>query len=346
MNKKKAKNLINSLFAKTGVASLTSRFVTPRGYARILLYHRVNDLVLKESSISDRLTVTADNFRRHMKYVAANFNAMSLPEFVASARTKSEIANRAVIVTFDDGYLDNYRFAFPILKEFNIPATIFLATDYIGSNRCLWWDVLEELVLDPGIELKKLDLLEFKNEGINFAKEDRVTIFWKMYWYLKSVEPSQREEIMTRIFQASERTSETQCLSARRMLAWDQILEMSQHGITFGAHTRSHVVLSKVPLSSAKTEIVNSKNEIERETGTAVTSFAYPNGGLDTFNEDIIDILKKAGYTCAVTTVKGFASPKDDLFRLKRYNIDGEDSFSTFQCKLTGVYELPGLKSI
>jgi len=346
MNKKKVKNLVNSLFAKTGVASLASRIVTPRGNARILLYHRVNDLELPESSISDRLTVTTVNFRQQMKYLSENFNVMSLQEFVVSASKKDTIADRSVIVTFDDGYLDNYRFAFPILQEFKIPATIFLATDKIGTGRYLWWDVLEALVLDPGIDLKTLDLLDFRNEGINFAKEDNVTIFWKMYWYLKSVEPVRREDIMARIFQALGRTTGMLELSSRRMLTWDSIREMNQHGVSFGAHTCSHVVLSKVPLSSAKNEIVNSKNEIERQTGMAVTSFAYPNGGLETFNDDVIDILKKAGYICAVTTVKGFASLNDDLFRLKRYNIDGEDSFSTFQCKLSGVYELPWLKQI
>jgi len=336
MNKKKLKNLINFIFVNSGMSALASQVIHGQNMVRILLYHRVNDTPLVEASISDRLTVSVEKFRKQMEYVAGNFNVMSFSEFGERRKYSEAIPEKTVILTFDDGYLDNYNFAFPILKEFKIPATIFLATDYINTNRFLWWDVLEEIVLDPGIDLKELFVPEL-HEGINFAREDRVHLYWEIYNYLKSIDPSKREDILLQI------SPEKRDLTSRQMLSWKHIVEMSKQNISFGAHTQSHAILSKISLAQAKNEIRNSKSEIEYRIQKRVVSFAYPNGGPDTFNDDIVEILKQSGYENAVTTVKGFVNSKDDLFRLKRYNIDGEDSLSTFKCKLSGIYEMPGL---
>lgn len=341
MNKKKIKNAVNFIFAHSGGSAIASRLIGSGNPVRILLYHRVNDLPLQEASISDRLTISVENFRKQMKYISDYFEVISLANFIELVKTNAPLPDKAVIVTFDDGYRDNYKFAFPILKEFKIPATIYLATDFINSNRFLWWDVLEEVVLNPEIELKKMTTLLLQEKGTNFAGEDRVRFFWEIYSYLKSIEPAQRDEILKIMYADLKISPDKMDMSTRQMFSWEHIFEMSKSNISFGAHTQSHVILSKISLTKAKIEIQNSKNEIEYRTQNSVTSFAYPNGGLDTFNEDIVELLKNSGFESAVTTVKGFAGSNDNLFQLKRYNIDGEDSLSTFKCKLSGIYELP-----
>ena len=129
-------------------------------------------------------------------------------------------------------------------------------------------------------------------------------------------------------------------LTTKKLLSWENVIEMSDNMITFGAHAKTHDILSQVPLEIAEKEICQSKKEIENHILKDVISFAYPVGNKKTFNDNIINILKQNGFQCAVTTIKGFVDSSDDLFALKRYNIDGEDSFDTFKCKLLGVYEL------
>lgn len=340
MNRKKVKNNINFALVTSGMSGLTAGLMRSKNQARILLYHRVNDLPQVEASISDRLTVSAKTFHTQIKYLIRNFNIVAMDELIQCIRSQTKLPENAVIITFDDGYLDNYNFAFPILKKFQVPATIYLATDFINSNRYLWWDILEEIVLNPEVELKMLFLPEFKEQGINFAGLDRVGFYWEIYSYLKSLEPFRRNLLLKKIFQSVQKSQEEIDLSSRKMLDWEHVVEMSQYRISFGAHTQSHTILSKISLAQATNEIVNSKNEIEYRIQKRVTSFAYPNGGPDTFNHDIIDILEQSGFESAVTTVKGFVKPHDDVYQLRRYNIDGEDNLSTFKCKISGVYEL------
>jgi len=263
-----------------------------------------------------------------------------MESLVEKIRQQKIIPKNSVIITFDDGYFDNYKFAYPVLKELQIPVTIYLATNYIGSSKYFWWDVLEELLLNYTDNNFKLFLPGLSVEKICQTDKDKVQIFWQIYSYLKTFDEKKRDEILNNIFDDLQMSQKELDLTTKQKLSWENVIEMSNNNISFGAHTETHSILSQVPLNAAKKEISHSKSKIESYSQKKVISFAYPVGGGKSFNNKVIEILKENAFQCAVTTIRGSVNLHDDLFTLRRYNIDGLDNFSAFKCKVFGTYEL------
>jgi peptidoglycan/xylan/chitin deacetylase (PgdA/CDA1 family) len=120
------------------------------------------------------------------------------------------------------------------------------------------------------------------------------------------------------------------------VLSWTEIDEMSERNIRFGSHTVTHPILTQIPLSQAKTEIMNSKKELERKLGQPITTFAYPNGLREDFNPEIMDILAQNGFTCAVTMIPGRVDTDTNPYMLKR--VGPGWNFDAFKFVLAGLY--------
>ena len=119
----------------------------------ILMYHRVAELEIDPWSLS----VTPQNFGEHLEVLQKHYHPLSLQQLVEALRGNKR-PDRAVVVTFDDGYADNFYNAKPLLEKYNIPATFFISTGFIGQNREFWWDELERLLLQPRKLPEKLSL--------------------------------------------------------------------------------------------------------------------------------------------------------------------------------------------
>jgi len=253
-------------------------------------------------------------FARQMETLDRYFNVLPLEELVERA-AKSDVPPNAVAITFDDGYQDNYENAFPILKQFGLPATIFLATGAIDSNTPLWHD-------------RVFDAFRRTNtESVSFAEEEyplrtpseKCTAVNAFRRYLRKYN---FQDWADQIQQLTDKLGmpETGCLHAQK-LSWREIEEMSIEKITFGAHTVTHPILTRMPLAKAIDEIVSSKETIERRLSSPVRLFAYPNGGPDDFNEPIKRALKDAGFLCGVTTLWGSNDTHTDPYELRRVQL-------------------------
>jgi peptidoglycan/xylan/chitin deacetylase (PgdA/CDA1 family) len=276
---------------------------------QILIYHRINDA---QDPFFPGTPV--DAFKKQMAYLAANCAVLSLEDAVNRLKNR-DLPDNAVVITFDDGYKDNFLNALPILKKLSIPASVFLATDAIGSDRVLWHDkvfaafrethvaVLEGVGHDS--KVYSLTTLEDKL----FAQREVLKFLWsladceRLFWIDRLVE-------RLRVINMK--------AAPDLMLNWDEIRIMQQSGIVFGSHTKTHPILSKVSTDRVRTEILQSKNVIEKNLGVPVTTFAYPVGRKQDFSESVKDLLKEAGYTCALTTMLGANEDDHDLFELKR----------------------------
>ncbi|MDP1853766.1 MAG: GT4 family glycosyltransferase PelF [Candidatus Omnitrophota bacterium] len=230
--------------------------LTENNGIRILMYHRVN-----ADYPSNRLCVKTNEFRKQMEFLHKNgYEVMALADAynqLPSAGHQCPKPDKPkIVITFDDGFEDNYTNAYPILKEYGFSATIFLTVNSIDK---------------------------------------------------------------------------------RGFLSWEQIKEMSQSSITFGAHTVSHPELTKIPLDSAKGEIIGSKENIEAKS-LKCNFFCYPKGD---FNQTIKDIVREAGFKAACSIKPGTNFPgRQDLMELKRTEISGFDSIFDFRKKLAGAYDL------
>jgi len=219
----------------------------------ILMYHSVDYNPVF-------FTVKPEEFQKQMDYLKnKKYNVISFGQLLKYLQNKN-IPSKTVILTFDDGYEDNYFNVFPILKRYNFPAAIFLTVGFVGK----------EIPNSAGIPLKALN--------------------------------------------------------------WDQIREMHSSGlIDFEPHSINHYKLTKIPIEEMKKEILNSKNEIERELLKTCQLFCYPKGK---YNQGIINFLRKFGFLGAVTLEPGLVRLNDNPFKLKRNSIDSWVGFPQFKGKL------------
>lgn len=238
--------------------------------ALIICYHCINDRPYSRL----RPTTVAD-FENQMRYLSKTYNPVSLERIARDLpkQNGASLPSRAIAVTFDDGYRDNYEHAYPILKKYDIPATIFLTASFVGTGEIPAWD--------------------------------------KGYY-----------------------TDEKSL-----MLSWEQVREMSNGGISFGAHTLTHPLLTRIPRKQAEEEICLSKVIIEQHLGRPVATFAYPSGDYDSYTKKI---TREAGYSAAVSTLPGYNTAHDDLHALKRNVIQLQSVCHrlfplSFRAEITGV---------
>ena len=284
------KHLIKQLLFKTKLYKLS--LLQNRFY--IIPYHMIVD---KPNGFYPE-TSTAD-FEKQIAHLVKNYRVISLDEIVERVKTRSSL-RCCVAVTFDDGFRDNYEIVYPILRKYNIPATIFLTTGYIDSGTAPWFIKFRYIFMKT--EKTELRLrLDDKNiffpmhtKKAKFAASDRVMA------YLKSCPEKQRLLLLDRLCKKLE-VNEFQGID-NLMLTWDQIKPMASHGISFGAHTVNHPILSRISIEIAEREILESKNTIEKEIEKSVTSFAYPFGKKSQYTPQIFPILQELGFKCAVTT--------------------------------------------
>ncbi len=276
---------------------------------QILLYHRV--LPTADPFAID--AVTTREFDRHLDVLTSFFRVISLEQLVGEL--DDGISRPGTIcITFDDGYKDNFQYALPILRKYGVPATVFLATDVIGSDGMLWPDRVLFVIRQC-----KINQLRYDEAGIfdvNMQNEHlrRRTGFQFLEW-LKKFSPAERDERINRLMQVCELSEPP---AQRLMLNWHEVRQMHKDGIRFGAHTKSHPILSFLSDDELKREIFGSKSAVENALGVSICSFAYPNGRRGDFDERSKEVIKAAGFRCAVTTCGGANDRASDNFELNR----------------------------
>lgn len=306
---------LSGLLTAAGGLFRKRRSGLPYGHPfQILVYHRV----LPSRDPFAIAPVTSAYFDRQMGILRRHFRPISL-ETLMGEIDAGEVAPRSVCVTFDDGYADNYQHAFPILKKHGVPATIFLATDFIGTTSMPWHDRVL-LAFKHGLaarfSLPKAGLADKVLAG----PRDRVATAYQLLDWLKRFSPRERNERIEGIVKACGAPVATGAKDANLMMDWNNVREMvASDVIAFGAHTESHPILSTLSETDMELEIMGSKAVLERELGKPVRLFAYPNGRKGDYTETTRNLLQKADFLCAVTTNPGVNYPnKLDRFEILR----------------------------
>jgi peptidoglycan/xylan/chitin deacetylase (PgdA/CDA1 family) len=295
-----------------------------RGSARILYYHRVND----DNDPFFKALPTAV-FEQQMKYLARHYRVVSLTEIIRYLEGDGP-PDTLVGITFDDGYEDNYRNAFPILSRYNLPATIFLATGSIDSGEPLWFERLAEAVKNSPCEFIDIEV----NEPLRFwmrSQAERLESSSRIFSLLRNLSDTERNLWLSEILRRLGAVGKSE--RCNKMLSWEHVRLMKGHGIDFGGHTVSHPFLSRLTASQMAWEVSECKRRIEDELQQPVDHFAYPNGREGDFNPATKDALRTAGYRAAMTTIWGLNSPSSDPMELRRGG-PWENNPALFACKL------------
>jgi len=285
----------------------------------ILFYHRVEEVAQYPWCLP--ATRTRD-FEDQIRYICQKHEVVPLDKLAQCLQESKPLPKKAVVITFDDGYKDIYLNVYPVLKRYSVPATIFVATGPIDSGELFWFDKVRYAIYNTALEALEL---EGVGKCLLRSTNERLQGIYKVFEKLRELPEKGKNSLVERLINVSG-VNIPHNLGKEIMLSWDEAREMADNGITFGAHTITYRVLTRLPLDEARKEIIESKRRIEEELGRPVTSFAYPRGGRADFNEEIKEILKEAGFTCAVTSVYQLVSHGADLYELGRigagHNLD------------------------
>ncbi len=306
----------------------------------ILMYHRIIPNKEVGPSLQSGMYVEPRTFETHVKYLKKYFQIVPLSE-ISKNYGKSFSSKRKpnCILTFDDGWLDFYKYAYPILKAHDVPATVFLPTKFIGTKNQFWTDALAQLCYgrqeeeggrrkNPASPNPEIDLLENGNGSM----ETRLENF--MEW-MKSMP---EEEIQGILGNLRERWEVGPVLQSRDFLTWDEVREMHRSGlVSFGSHTETHRILTTLRDDEIVQELRRSKERLAEEgvADSSFSPFAYPNGN---HTDKIMQFVKEHGYSLAVTTRKGWVRYADrgNSFALNRIGIhqDMASTVALFGCRI------------
>ena len=308
------------------------RIKNKQGRLLVLTYHTLSDELspgtVQKQLFDLRPSVTKRQFESHLQVLKKRFQVVSLPDIVGEIRDKGRLENDSVAITFDDGYESFYRLVFPLLRKYDFPATVFLPTDFVGSQRVFWWDELLQIVFCAIPERKSEPFLipligerlarQFCSVGNNVkSKRDFLE---SLEFYLRSIEDGQKEEKIKNLKEILVPGQDVNSASPKT-LTWDQIAEMVGEGIHFGSHTCSHLNLKFAPLEGVEEELAKSKEIIEKNINSRVVCFAYPYDADFETHLRVKPILNHLEYECACTSLPGVNSSDLDPFFLKRMTL-------------------------
>ena len=274
----------------------------------ILMYHRV--LAEPDPLQPDvpHVALLAEQFRT----LASAFNVLPLHEAAERLRN-GQLPPGAACITFDDGYRDNHDLALPLLREFKLPATVFVATGYLNGGRMFNDSVVETVrCLDTGeIDLSRVGL----GKRLISDLASRRILIADLTKAVKYLDPAERDAFCEELCRHSGSRLPTDL-----MMDDAQVKAMSDAGIDIGGHTVSHPILARVDSAVALREIESNRDRITTLTGKKPLCFAYPNGKP---NQDYTaahaKMVGQAGYQAAVSTAVGVASDDADPFQLPRF---------------------------
>ncbi len=332
------KTITNSLLLKGGYLSHTypwiqEKFLNNRRLS-ILMYHAVID---KSLPVSDWCFMDAELFHNQLVYLKNNFNVVSLRE-AASLSQKGKIKNATAVVTFDDGFQNNFDIAFPILQELQIPATIFLSSGLIDTEETVWFCRVNKAIAETtqkelvwlgeryGLENTKVKAQSSARLQAKLKKLEHFVLFDELEKISISLAVSFNSPIPR--------------YSPYRMLDRNSIDLMISSGIIeFGAHTVNHTILTKLPKEIAAVEVIDSVKSVSRLIKNPCVFFSYPNGRYQDFDENCVNLLQDHGVTVAVTTMSGTNNVNTPLMKLKRYGISSDMTIERFSFTIHGFLE-------
>ncbi len=280
--------------------------VGPRSTLLVLIFHRV--LPQRDALLWDEPDV--DEFAAQMDILRATCNVLPLSEALQRLQ-RSALPPRAACITFDDGYANNLTHAAPVLRKRGLPATVFVATGYLGGGR-MWNDTVIESVrnAEGELDLSALGLGRFELPDTAARRRAIESILTELkYW-----PPHER---LAKSLEIAARVGKDLCPDL--MLTESQVGELAGQGVEIGAHTVTHPILARVDAETAKREICASKAALEAIVSGPVRLFAYPNGrpGRD-YEREHVEMVRNAGFDAAVSTAWGAAHRNSDLFQIPR----------------------------
>jgi peptidoglycan/xylan/chitin deacetylase (PgdA/CDA1 family) len=314
-----ARRVAQALFHYAGGTWWTrNRF--PRAI-RILMYHRFP----KES-----------RFEAQCAHLKKYYVPISLTEALAKLSGAALMPDRLVVVTVDDGYRDFYENAFPALSRYQIPSTVFLTTDLPDRNGWLWVDQVTWCIRQS--KVREIELrIGGRERWMFYTDEQRRAVATLFKEAMKKIPNQERLELLDKLPRLLEVELPSKPPDSYAPLQWGDVRTLAKSGVEFGAHTRTHPILSRLAtVEQLQAEIGGSKLRIEQEAGVKVRHFCYPNGTPADFTPQIVDVVRAEGFSTAVTGNPGVNRSGSNPFELSRIAVEPYDDELRFSRVVAG----------
>ncbi len=287
--------------------------------AVILLYHGVTDAPSSGIENFSGKHIPAADFARQMDYLSRSATVLTLRELVARLQGDAPLPPRCVAVTFDDSYKNNATVALPILQHYRIPATFFIATGYVDSDRRYWTDQVEHMI---NLTTQSRSSLVGPNGQVEFdlssaaARIEAVTI---IKGWMKQVGPGLRNRILNDLRSATGVTDQGDSVPNYQNLSWDDVRAIASSPLyEIGGHTVNHEIMAYLDASALQNEIDGCIASLKRQTGRVIDLFSYPEGQRQHFNQQVIDALKRSGVVICPAATYGLNDLHTNPFYLNR----------------------------
>lgn len=301
----KLKSAIAGGLRFTGILSLLESAVRSRVRV-IFTFHRVLPAAEMDDCYNPYLAITPESFDAFLAYARERFTVLPLDVLVRFDRPAPVCA-----ITFDDGWEDNHRHAFPILQRHGVPATVFLCTGLIGTEGSIPEEALWRIHQSAGGRAP--ELLAALAAQLRDAPAEMD--YNRAQQRLKRVPMQRKTEILRRL----EGEFGIRPRPRPSMMTWEQAQAMAAAGVALGSHTVSHSIVSVEDENAARAELADSMAELRSRVPQETYSFAYPNGG---FNDAVTRLAEAAGYRASCTTQVAFVSPRSPRHALPRFGVD------------------------
>lgn len=291
----------------------------------ILTYHRF-------SCGQDASKVSAADFESHLQYLSLHNTVLPLAEAVECLKNGTALPPNATVITIDDGYSDAYEIAFPKLKKYGFPATVYAITDFVDQKIWLWTDLMRYVMAktiesEVSLDFRSGDCVQASL--IDSAK--RLETANRINERLKKMPNEQKDVKIAEIARQLNVKVPTVPPRAFAAMTWDQAREMDVDGVNIESHTVTHPILTNIVQAELDFELRSAKTRLEKELGRTVNHFCYPNGSL---NDAVGEAAENAGYFSAVTTAYGFNNGFQNQFLLNR--IDAQSAIESFAQSASG----------
>jgi peptidoglycan/xylan/chitin deacetylase (PgdA/CDA1 family) len=307
----------------------------------ILMYHRILPAEDIRAMVEEPgMTVSPDTFRMHLKLINEHFEIVSLSDWIKRAKNGEPLPENACAITFDDGWIDNYEFAYPALQAFSAPATIFLVSSMIGTEELFWPERLARITSEIATHCperwsdNELEWVKMLNTDYGFS--NILPTREQCSQIIAAAKVLNDLEIHKRLDRIEEMMNLNISKDQPSLLNWTHVDEMCSSGlIEFGSHSSRHIRLTdEISADDIKEEIINSKNDIKTNSSANVDMFCFPNGD---YSQAAIELVKK-NYLGAVTTQSGWNNRTTDPFLLNRISMhqDIASNRTQFLSRLSG----------
>jgi peptidoglycan/xylan/chitin deacetylase (PgdA/CDA1 family) len=322
----------------SGISSLAKRRSGQE--ASIVTFHGLCDGMGDEKVLDWSLHLPVEIFRRVCAFLASNYHVISMRDLVSAIKKGDGLEPNSVLLTFDDGYASNYHLAFPILKEFNLPATVFVTTGFLDGTEKLWFQRLDLAFGTTTHPYLDWEFEEGKQRLPLTTRPQRQEALVKLLPELKRMPD---EDFLSEIDRVERLLGVTplpphDLPAPMRALTWDQAREMKASGLVeIGAHTHTHPILARCSPNAIEAEITTCRDRITAELGEAPFVFAYPNGGPGDYTKECVTGLKEAGFTAACSMINSRVTLESDLLELPRYGTP--ESVWEAEATVSGAFE-------